>query len=306
MIFLPCNHPSVARLTAEGICISDASASKDIVRILILNLMPQKQEAEEEYYRMFSHSNIDIAVVLAKMSHQTYKTTPQAYMDAFYIDIAVIMESGDEFDGMIVTGAPLEHLPYSDVRYWGQLHELYHWSFSHVRSTLNICWGAFAALKMFFGIDKHWTPKKLFGVYPHQNEQPDCPLMSGMPQKVMVPISRHITLMRPELDAHESLTTILDSPVSGPELAIAWQGRHIFSNGHFEYAPGRLKFEYERDLQKGLDIDVPANYFIDNDPNKGVDFSWQNVGITFYTNWLREYVCNPDQPLTPSDIHFHD
>lgn len=306
MIYLPSNHPSISRLKGEGIDICDTPAPEQTTRVLILNLMPQKQEAEEEYYRMFSHAGIDIEVVLVKMSHQTYKTTPQAYMDALYTDVATIMEGQEMYEGMIVTGAPLEHLAYSDVRYWDQLHEVYHWSFSHVRSTLNICWGAFAALRMFFGIDKHWTKKKLFGVYPHHNEQPNCPLMEGMPDTVMVPISRHITLLRPELDAHASLTTILDSPVSGPELAIAWQGRQIFSNGHFEYAAGRLKFEYERDMQKGLDIDVPANYFIDNSPQKGVDFSWYQAGVRFYTNWLRLYVCNPRLPLSPSDIPFND
>lgn len=315
MIFLPSNHPSISRLKAEGISITDAPAPRAATRILILNLMPQKQEAEEEHYRMFSHADIDIKIVLGKMSHQTYKTTPQAYMDTFYTDMAYIMgEQADTvgahgqewFEGMIVTGAPLEHLAYTDVRYWQQLKDVYHWSFSHVRSTLNICWGAFAALKMFFGIDKHWTERKLFGVFPHHNEHPECPLMEGMPGTVAVPISRHITLLRQEMDNATALTTILDSPVSGPELAIAWHGRHIFSNGHFEYAATRLDFEYRRDMQKGLDIDIPAHYYFDDDPQKGIDFCWQNGGIAFYTNWLRHYVCNPNLPQNPSDIVFHD
>lgn len=290
MIFLPKNHPSVAGLREQGISISDADASNGALRIVILNLMPQKQEAEEEYYRMMNGAGMDIRIVLAKMSGLTYKTTPQAYMDEFYTDIAEIMVDGTVYDGMIVTGAPLEHLDFTEVTYWEQLKEVYRWSLSNVRSTLNICWGAFAALKLFFGIDKHWTEEKLFGVYPHVRVRNDVALTEGLSLEVMVPISRHITMLREELDQQPELTVLIDQEVTGPELALAWEGRHIFANGHMEYAEGRLRFEYERDLSKGLPISKPLNYFIDDDPAKGVNITWQESGKRFYHNWLRYYV----------------
>lgn len=306
MIFLPKKHPSIPRLREKGIDISDDKPNADALKIAILNLMPQKQEAEEEYYQMMAGAGLDIHITLAKMSGLTYKTTPQVYMDTFYTDIAEIMAGGSLFDGMIITGAPLEHLDFTEVTYWQQLHEVYHWTFSHVRSTLNICWGAFAALKMFFGIDKHWTEEKLFGVYPHIRLRNDVPLTKGMSLEVMVPISRHITMMRNELEAQPELTLLIDQEVTGPELATAWEGRHIFANGHMEYAEGRLRFEYERDMAKGVPISVPLNYFTDNDPNKDVNITWQETGHRFYHNWLRHYVSNPDIKTEPTDIVFRD
>lgn len=292
MIYLPHNHPSLPQLRNEGIEVDDSRAPEGTVRILILNLMPQKQEAEEEYYRALSGAGIDVEILLVKMSNQTYKTTPQAYMDTFYIDIAKIISSKQIYDGMIVSGAPIEQLDFCDVRYWKQLQEVYHWSITHVRSTLSICWAAFAALNIFFDISKIWTAEKLFGVFPHHNENPQIPLMAGLGEEVMVPISRHITLSRKDLDTRPEITTLLDQTKTGPELAFAWSGRQIFATGHMEYALGRLAFEYERDKQKGLPISVPANYFIDNSPEKGINNSWQKSGRQFYSNWLRYYVCN--------------
>lgn len=266
--------------------------------------MPQKQEAEEEYYEMMDGCELNIEIVLAKMSGLSYKTTPQQYMDTYYTDIVEIMADGTLYDGLIVTGAPLEHLDYEDVIYWQQLHDVYRWTFSNVRSTLNICWGAFAALRIFFGIDKHWTEHKLFGVYTHILESDGIPLTEGLPREVNVPISRHITLFSDELRAEEQLTILLDQNETGPELAIAWGGRHIFANGHMEYAEGRLRFEYERDMTKGVPIDVPFNYFYDNNPQLGVNVSWQESGKRFYHNWLRYYVGNKDMQITPTEVEF--
>lgn len=290
MIFLPKKHPSVAKLSARGISVSDGKPSAGALKIVILNLMPQKQEAEEEYYNMMDGAALDIHIVLAKMSGLTYKTTPQAYMDEFYTDIADIMASSEDYDGMIITGAPLEHLDYTEVTYWQQLKDVYRWTLLHVRSTLNICWGAFAALEIFFGIDKHWTEHKLFGVYPHIRMRNDVPLVEGLSLEVMVPVSRHITMLRSELEAHPEITMLIDQEVTGPELALAWDGRHIFANGHMEYAEGRLRFEYERDMAKGVPINLPVNYFVDDNPANSVIVSWQEAGRRFYHNWLRHYL----------------
>lgn len=291
MIYLTAGHPSVESLRAQGVAITDSAAPAGCRRIGILNLMPQKQEAEEEYYLMMDGAGVDLEIVLLKMSGLKYKTTPQEYMDRYYTDIASVMESGRTFDGLIITGAPLEQYAYDEVTYWQQLNEVYRWTFAHVCSTLNICWGAFAALKIFFGIDKHWTDEKLFGLFRHR-KCGEAPLLSGLPEELMVPISRQITLRREELVAESQLTILLDQPTTGPELALAWQGRHIFANGHLEYREGRLRFEYERDLAKGLPIGVPANYFVDNNPALGVNECWRSNGRVFYANWLKHYVCN--------------
>lgn len=290
MIFLPKNHPSVEKLRQRGISISDGEPGDNVLRVVILNLMPQKQEAEEEYYTMMDGAGLDIEIVLAKMSGLTYKTTPQAYMDEFYTDIANIMASPTHYHGMIISGAPLEHLDFSAATYWEQIKQVYQWTLTHVDSTINICWAAMAALWIFFGIDKHLCKDKLFGVYPHIRLHPDVPLTEGLSLEVMIPISRHATLRREELEQHPDITVLIDQEITGPELAMAWGGRHIFANGHAEYAEGRLRFEYERDIAKGMPISVPLNYFIDNDPDKGINNSWQHTGQRIYHNWLRYYV----------------
>ena len=304
MLYLPYKHPLVEKLKNRGIEISDTVPEAKVRRIGILNLMPQKQEAEEEYYVAMSGSGVDIQIVLAKMSGLRYKTTPQEYMDSFYVDIAQIMNSNQKYDGFIVTGAPLEQYDYEEVRYWRQLHDVYRWSLNNVRSTLNICWGAFASLKIFFNINKYWTEQKMFGLYLHHQCGVDVPLLSGMPQEIMIPISRQITFKREEIEREHILDLLLDQEVTGPELAIAWGGRQIFANGHLEYADGRLKFEYERDRSKGLDIEVPKNYFKDDNPALGINSCWHENGDRFYHNWLNEYVCNDGLRIEPVQIDF--
>ena len=304
MLYLPKSHPSLPKLASLGIGATDAApaAEESVRKIVILNLMPQKQEAEEEYYTMMGGSSAHIQIVLAKMSGLKYKTTPQEYMDTFYTDIAQIMSSPCCYDGLIVTGAPLEQYEYEDVRYWGQLHEVYRWSLNNVRSTLNVCWGAFAALKIFFNINKYWTDKKLFGLYEHHLCGSRPPLLKGISHKLMIPVSRHITFNRSEILAEPRIGLLIDQDITGPELAMAWNGRQIFANGHLEYADGRLAFEYRRDLAKGEDIEKPLNYFIDDDPSKGINSCWHIAGKTFYQNWIMEYVCNENLEIVPVDI----
>lgn len=301
MIYLPRLHPSICKLKEKGIELSDSNTCKQTRNIIILNLMPQKQEAEEEFYTMLDGARVDIKIILAKMSGLKYKTTPQEYMDNFYIDIAEIMNEGKDYDGMIITGAPLERFEYEEVTYWNQLHEVYLWSLMHVRSTLNVCWGAFAALKIFFGVNKYWTPKKLFGVYKHKICVQNIPLLQGIPAEIPIPISRQITFNRDELLSNQDVTLLIDQETTGPELAIAWKGRQIFANGHLEYADGRLKFEYERDLAKG-DVDMPVNYFVDNNPKLGINSCWHHFGEIFYHNWIHYYVCNDNLAISPINV----
>ena len=306
MLYLPKSHPSLPKLLRSGLDVTDSSpeCGNKVRKIVILNLMPQKQEAEEELYLMMGGVNVDIQVVLAKMSGLKYKTTPQEYMDTFYTDIAAIMSQSCCYDGLIVTGAPLEQYDYTEVRYWEQLHEVYRWSLNKVRSTLNVCWGAFASLKIFFNINKYWTERKLFGLYEHDVCDRDVPLLKDFPDKLKIPISRHITFCRNEIVSVPSVRLLIDQEVTGPELAIAWDGRHIFANGHLEYAEGRLAFEYQRDLAKGLDIEKPLDYFINDDPSAGVNYCWHGAGVKFYYNWITEYVCNDKLRIVPLNIEF--
>ena len=290
MLFLPKNHPSLVSLSKEGVSVSDFDAPDNTINVIILNLMPQKQEAEEEFYRVLDKCGVDIKIILAKMSGLTYKTTPQAYMDQYYIDIAEIMSTNRHYEGMIITGAPLEHYEYKEVKYWQQLKDVYEWSLLHVRSTLNICWAAFAALKIFYNIDKYLTKEKLFGVFKHEIKDIAQSIVNGFPISVPVPISRQITLRREDIYRHQELILLLDHHETGPELIIDQQKRHIFATGHLEYAANRLEFEYVRDIKKGLPIKLPANYFIDNNPNLGINNSWHEVGELFYKNWIDFYV----------------
>lgn len=290
MIFLPKNHPSIISLEKQGVAISDSAAPDNTIEIIILNLMPQKQEAEEEFYRVLSGCGVDIKIILAKMSGLTYKTTPQVYMDQYYTDIAKIMSTNRYYDGMIITGAPLEHYDYEEVKYWHQLNEVYDWTLTHVRSTLNICWAAFAALKIFYNIDKYITKEKLFGVFKHEVTNKVCLLTKGFSDSVPVPISRQITLRHKDIIGQPELILLLDHYLTGPELIIDRQERHIFATGHLEYAASRLKFEYERDIMKGLPINLPTNYFVDDNPELGINNSWREVGKLFYKNWIDYYV----------------
>ena len=283
--------PCIPSLRYEGIDIHDKAPS-DVtpLRLLLINLMPQKEESEMEYFRMLAHPTLWVEITLVKMSGQTYKTTPQSYVDTYYEDVARIMDSGEDYDGLVVTGAPVEKLPFEAVRYWPQLVEIFHWAESHVNAFLSICWGAQAALKALYGVEKHDLPEKMFGIFRQDIHAPSSPLFSGLYDRFNMPHSRHTEVYVKDILAHPKLTLLASSPLSGASVIQAEGGRQLFVTGHLEYMPGRLAFEYERDLKKHLPIHVPYNYFENDDPKGPVRDSWRDGARRFYHNWLENYV----------------
>lgn len=290
--------PCIATLRKEGVQLLETIPPGVCpLRILLLNLMPQKEAAEIEFYRMLSYSSLYIQVVLAKMSGLQYKTTPQAYMDNFYTDIADL--HSEHFEGMIITGAPLEDMLFEEVTYWEQLKRVFRWTRMHVRSTLFVCWGAQASLYALYRIPKFWLHQKMFGVYEQTPKNPNLPIFKGFDSHFNMPQSRHTEVRIQDMEFVKELVILADSPISGAGLITAFQGREFFVTGHLEYSPGRLAFEYHRDMDKGLEIEPPYQYFEDNDPKKPVRVSWRAHAYLFYSNWVKYYVNNPDLDKTP-------
>ncbi len=289
MLFLPEKLPAAAQLRAEGYAVSEyplsAEPASDVAgrRVLFLNLMPQKAVTELDIARTIAATGQDVTLLPMKIAGQTYKTTPQAHMDAFYRDFESFAES--HYDGLIVTGAPVEHLDFQDVRYWPELCHIMDWAREHVRTTLYICWGAQAALFHLYGIPKYALPAKRFGIFPQQVLDAGCPLLRGLSPIFPMPHSRH-TEVRPD-DFRESGVRIVAGGVeSGIGIAVGSKAGEVFVIGHLEYEPLTLDKEYRRDLAKGLPILPPAHYYIDDDPAKGVEHTWKSAAIRFYGNWL--------------------
>ena len=289
MLFLPEKLPAAAQLRAEGYAVSEyplsAEPASDVAgrRVLFLNLMPQKAVTELDIARTIAATGQDVTLLPMKIAGQTYKTTPQAHMDAFYRDFESF--AGSHYDGLIVTGAPVEHLDFQDVRYWPELCHIMDWAREHVRTTLYICWGAQAALFHLYGIPKYALPAKRFGIFPQQVLDAGCPLLRGLSPIFPMPHSRH-TEVRPD-DFRESGVRIVAGGVeSGIGIAVGSKAGEVFVIGHLEYEPLTLDKEYRRDLAKGLPILPPAHYYIDDDPAKGVEHTWKSAAIRFYGNWL--------------------
>ena len=297
-IILPKDLPCIERLQKEGLQVSD-SVPPGIapIRIILLNLMPQKEDAEMEFYRMLSYSSLHIQIILAKMSHLTYKTTPQAYMDRFYTDIQALMTQ--HFEGMIITGAPLEHLLFEEVSYWEQLKSVFRWTQLHIRSTLFVCWGSQAALYSLFRVPKFWLHHKMFGVYEQTPRDLSLPIFRGFDSHFNMPQSRHTEVRLQDMKYVKELDILAESPISGAGIISAFDGREFFVTGHLEYSRDRLDFEYRRDINKGLPIHPPYHYYEDDDPEKPVRISWRAHAHLFYTNWVTYYVNNPQLDKLP-------
>ena len=299
MLYLPKGLPAVELLKNEAVAVKEYNRGEvghlqtqsegDVLRILFLNLMPQKLVTELDIARMMAHSSLSVQLIPMKISGQSYKTTPMQHMVDFYTDFEDL-EAGN-YDGMILTGAPIEHLPFEEVRYWHQLCHIMHWAETHVRSSLYICWGAQAGLQYHFGIPKYQIPAKMFGIYQQKVLVEGLPLLYGLSPAFPMPNSRHTEVRREDFPKKDHLQIVAENEVSGVGLAIANDGREIYIVGHLEYEPNTLKNEYERDINKGLTIAKPKHYFVDDDPDKGVDFSWKSAAKTFYANWLEYYCC---------------
>lgn len=297
---IPCDLPAVEILRKENIFVKDSKeASKQDIRplkIIILNLMPVKITTETDLIRLLSNTPLQVEIDFMQVKSHTSKNTPVEHMMAFYKTFDSLRDQN--YDGMIITGAPVENLDYEDVTYWDEIRGIFDWSKTHVTSTLFICWAAQAGLFHFYGIPKYSLPKKMFGVFEHVALEPFSPIFRGFDDVFYVPHSRHSEVRREDILKCKELTLMSESAESGVYMVLAQGGRQLFVTGHSEYSPLTLDSEYRRDLDKGLPIDIPKNYYKDNDPSKGPIVRWRSHANLLFSNWLNYFVYQE----TPYDI----
>jgi homoserine O-succinyltransferase/O-acetyltransferase len=298
---IPDQLPAIDILQEENIFVMRETAAihQDIrpLRIIILNLMPVKTTTETHILRLLSNSPLQVEITLLHTKEHVSKHTSIEHLQSFYKTFYQIR--GQKFDGMIITGAPIEHLEFEEVDYWGELKEIMDWATHHVTSSLFICWGAQAGLYHYYNIPKYPLLKKMFGVYNHIVNNPKIPLVRGFDEEFLAPHSRHTEVRRSDIEKVRDLEIICESPEAGVFMVKSKGGRQIFITGHSEYDPETLKEEYERDLRKGLPIEVPVNYFPDNDPSKPPKNRWKSHANLLYYNWLNYYVYQ----ITPFNIN---
>lgn len=300
---LPDKLPAINLLKEENIFVIDNSRAnaQDIrpLKIVVLNLMPLKITTETDLIRLLSNSPLQIEVSFMKLKSHTSKNTPIEHMKAFYRDFASMRE--ERFDGMIITGAPVEHLEFEDVNYWSEITEIFDWTRTHVTSTMYICWAAQAGLYYHYGIPKYPLEKKMFGIFEHHVTEgfSHLPIFRGFDDVFYVPHSRHTEVRREDIDKCKDLQVVSESDESGVHIVMARGGREIFVTGHSEYSPYTLDGEYRRDLGKGLPIDMPKNYYRNDDPEQGPLVRWRSTANLLFSNWLNYYVYQE----TPYDIN---
>ena len=289
--------PARAILESENIFVMDENRamSQDIrpLQILILNLMPIKEDTETQLLRALSNTPLQVDCTFLMLSTHVSKNTSASHLNKFYVTFDEIRRR--KFDGMIITGAPVENMEFEEVNYWDELTTIMEWSKTHVHSTLHICWGAQAALHYYYGLEKVLLPKKLFGLYTHKVLNRKEPLVRGFDDYFVAPHSRHTAIPREDIAACEDLKIMAESEEAGVFLCMAEGGKKIFVMGHPEYDRITLQKEYERDKAKGLPIDLPKNYFPDDDDSRRPALQWRAHANTLYTNWLNYYVYQ----LTP-------
>ncbi len=301
---LPDKLPAIDFLKDENIFVlgNERANSQDIrpLRIAILNLMPLKITTETDLVRLLSNTPLQLDVHLMKVKAHTSKNTPVEHMQAFYRDFEEMRH--EKFDGMIITGAPVEHLDYSEVNYWQEITEIFDWARTHVTSVMYICWAAQAGLFYHYGVPKYPLPKKMFGIFPQIPSNTRLPIFRGFDDVFYMPHSRHTEIRREDILRVPELSIIAESEQSGVSMVMARNGREIFVTGHSEYSPNTLDTEYRRDLAKGLPIDMPVNYYRNDDPDQGPLVTWRGHGNLLFTNWLNYYVYQ-ETPYNIEDIH---
>ena len=290
-IKVPNALPAKEILEKEDIFVIDETRaiSQDIreLRIAILNLMPTKQETEVQLLRLLSNSPLQIDITLVRpISHES-KNTSTEYLETFYKTFEEIKHIN--FDGMIITGAPVEQMAFEEVNYWDEIMAIMEWSKKHVTSTFHICWGAQAGLYYHYGIPKYPIEKKIFGIFEHIQVE-DEKLLQGLDDYVQIPHSRHSEVKLEDIKKCDALKLLLYSEESGVGVVSSKDGKHIFITGHCEYDPLTLEQEYKRDLSRNLPIEMPKHYYKEDDMDKGVMVRWRSHGYTLFSNWLNYYV----------------
>ena len=299
-IKIPNDLPAVKTLESENIFVmtETRAITQDIrpLKILILNLMPKKIETETQLARVLGNSPLQVDLELIHTETHKSKNVAEEHLLAFYKTFKDVKDR--TFDGMIITGAPVEQLEFEEVQYWQELCEIMEWSKTHVHSTFHICWGAQAGLYYHYGIKKHPLSEKLFGVFSHKVDYNRSMLFRGFDDVFMVPHSRHTTINREDIEAVKDLKIISSSEDAGVYAIMTKKGKQIFITGHSEYDADTLKNEYLRDLSQGKPIKMPANYFPGDNPKKAPIVSWRSHANLLYSNWLNYFVYQ----TTPYDI----
>ncbi|MFV0517839.1 MAG: homoserine O-succinyltransferase [Aminipila sp.] len=299
-LIIPNELPASEALQKENIFImhSGRAMTQDIrpLKILIVNLMPTKIATETQLARVLANSPLQVELTLVCMDTHESKNTSQDHMDSFYKTLDEIKDQ--LFDGMIITGAPVETLPFEDVDYWNELCEIFEFSKTNVYSSMHICWGAQAALYYHYGINKYITDEKVFGVFEHNVTRAHNPLVRGFDEVFYAPHSRHTMIKKEDVLKHPELRILAESEDAGVHILATDNGRQIFILGHQEYDKDTLATEYFRDIAKNMDINVPCNYFKNDDPNQEILFRWRGHASLLFTNWLNYYVYQE----TPFDL----
>ncbi len=291
-IKIPNDLPAKQVLESENIFVMDdtRAMTQDIrpLHIAILNLMPLKEQTEAQLLRMLSNSPLQVEITLMSPETHVSKNTPMNHMQSFYTSFSEVKDR--KFDGMIITGAPVENLPFEGVTYWNELKEIMEWTKTHVTSTFHICWGAQAGLYYHYGIEKIPLEKKMHGVFKHTITDDLCPLVRGFDHEFMVPHSRHTTISVDEVLSHQEIKLLSSSEEAGFYLAVSLDGKQVFASGHSEYDSDTLKQEYLRDKGRGMDPKLPYRYFPENDPSREPESTWKSHAHLLYSNWLNYYV----------------
>ena len=301
---IPFTLPAVDVLRQENIFVMDSerASSQEIrpLKIVILNLMPVKITTETDLIRLLSNSPLQIEIDFLHMETHCSKNTPIEHLMTFYKTFEEIKQS--KYNGMIITGAPVEQLEFKEVNYWDEISEIFEWSKSHVTSTFHICWAAQAGLYYHYGIQKYPLTSKMFGVFEHYNYNPQNPIFRGFDDVFYVPHSRHTEIRTEDILNNTDLTLLSESSESGVYMVMARNGRQFFITGHSEYSPDMLDKEYKRDIAKGLSINMPQNYYLDNNPDNQPLVRWRSHANLLFTNWLNYFVYQ-ETPYDLEKIH---
>ena len=289
---LPDNLPAIELLKKENIFVMDSQRAdtQDIrtMKLLILNLMPLKITTETDFVRLLSNNPLQVELDFLRLESHVSKNTSEEHLEMFYKSFSEI--ETQYYDGMIITGAPVEMLDFEKVNYWEEIKTIFDWARKHVTSTLYICWASQAALYHFYGVEKVALDQKLFGVFKHSANDKKNPLFRGFDDEFFIPHSRHTTMDSADISSKEGLEILSESMEAGAAIISSRGGREFYLTGHSEYSPCTLDDEYKRDVEKGLPIDVPANYYKDDNPDNGPLVRWASHANLLFNNWLNYFV----------------
>jgi homoserine O-succinyltransferase len=285
---VPAGLPALQAVIDEGNAVEILNKpTAETLRVALLNIMPMKETTEADFIRLLASSEKEVELTLLKLDTHTPKHASPEHMQRYYTAFSEVRDS--QFDGLIITGAPIEKIEYEEVTYWPELCTIFDWAKEHVTSTLFICWAAQAGLYQKFGIQKHLLPQKMFGIFPHSIAKPEFQLFNGFNDTIYVPHSRHTELRREDIIAEERIELLSESEQSGVYIMQEKGTRNFFITGHSEYALYTLDGEYRRDVSKGLPIELPLNYYLNNNPENEPVNSWQATARLLFGNWLKYY-----------------